>query len=1016
MISGILKRPRGTAIIYIAFLGLAVVSFLRIPIEGSPSTTLPELNVITGWYGADPEAVCEQVTRPIEEVARQIRGVKDVSSSSSEGRSVVTVSFAQDSDMDVASMELTERISMIRDDLPGNVSASTITQSIPREMESDGFLIYAITGAEKSILKNLAEDVVVPRLERVDGVSSVMVEGLGTEEVLIDIDMEALKSLDLTLAQVVSSIQNGIVDRNVGVVTDSTALESVLRVSSVPMSLWEMEQLVVKRNGSDFVTLDDVSHGIYQSYSESSGFIFRYNGLDQITMELDRAAGSNAVRVASIVKNEVEKIQLDLPEGIELNIVEDGTESITDDLSALSWRALVSLGLIMLILLLLNPSPLTTPLILSSILFSSALAVTAVFLAGYSINVLTLSALAIAFGLLVDGAVVVMEAIAYRRRQGMTPLKAAAQGAREVAMPVLGGILTTLVALVPLLASEGVLRIYYRPFAFTVAATLLASYAVCLTFVPSIAGHWKKGNWYRQRKWDRALARGVSVLHHKPWIPVIFTILLIAGAVYVLISKVEHGRTWNFGGQRDYTVVFFTFPPGTPQEISDDVAKKFESILADRDGIQSTRTSVYGESGNLYTMYEDESLLNGVALLYEDEAKALATTVGGIQSIYVGGISPEGYWRNTTSAGMMQTVELRGFDYQGLKGIAVNLRALLERHPRVDEVDINWNGRIANRDQLAIVFDRIELADLGINPYQLVMALRYNMSGGYGAQVRIADQTTDLTFRLEGQKDPELSEILDSRIRTRDGFMRMRDIISIDTVGVQGSVVREDGEYVRTVAYSFMGAERMAARFRNSLLTSLELPSGYRVYEDTTFLPDWLAEEEGIDMNLLVALAILAVFAVTAIVFESFTAPLYVLAVIPMALVGVAAGFWAFDRIFSPEAYVGSVFLVGIAVNNSILLIDSFEKKKRAGMNLRKAVDEVVGERLRPILQTTATTVLGLLPLVLWPISNQDLWGTLAFTVVCGMLISTPLVLITLPALIQITSRRRKKHVQITEN
>ncbi|HRW77643.1 MAG TPA: efflux RND transporter permease subunit, partial [Candidatus Sabulitectum sp.] len=220
-----------------------------------------------------------------------------------------------------------------------------------------------------------------------------------------------------------------------------------------------------------------------------------------------------------------------------------------------------------------------------------------------------------------------------------------------------------------------------------------------------------------------------------------------------------------------------------------------------------------------------------------------------------------------------------------------------------------------------------------------------------------------------------------------------------------------DGEYVRTVAYSFMGAERMAARFRYSLLNSLELPSGYRVYEDTTFLPDWLEEEEGIDMNLLVILAILAVFAVTAIVFESFTAPLYVLAVIPMALVGVVAGFWAFERIFSPEAYVGSVFLVGIAVNNSILLIDSFEKKKKAGMELRKAVDQVVEERLRPILQTTATTVLGLLPLVLWPISSQDLWGTLSFTVVCGMIISTPLVLVTLPALIQITSRRRKKHV-----
>ncbi|HRW78438.1 MAG TPA: efflux RND transporter permease subunit, partial [Candidatus Sabulitectum sp.] len=196
MISAVLRRPRGTAIIYVALLGLAAVSFFRIPIEGSPDTTLPELNVTTGWYGADPEAVCEQLTRPIEEVARQLPGVREVSSQSSEGRSVVTVSFEQGTDMDVASMELIERISMIRDDLPGNAGASTVTQAVPREMESEGFLIYAITGAEKSVLKNLAEDVVVPRLERIDGISSVIVEGIGTEEILIDLDMEALRSLD----------------------------------------------------------------------------------------------------------------------------------------------------------------------------------------------------------------------------------------------------------------------------------------------------------------------------------------------------------------------------------------------------------------------------------------------------------------------------------------------------------------------------------------------------------------------------------------------------------------------------------------------------------------------------------------------------------------------------------------------------------------------------------------------------------------------------------------------------
>jgi HAE1 family hydrophobic/amphiphilic exporter-1 len=1008
MIRTVLRRPRGTIVVFAALVLLAVVSMDRIPVEGTPETELPSLNVSTTWPGADPEAVCEQITRPIEEAARLVEGVEEISSSSRAGQSYVTVSFAKGTDMDVASMELTERISFLQNDLPSTIQPSTVTQSVPRDLESEGFLIYSISGAEESVLKQLAEEVVVPRLERIDGVSSVMVEGLGQEEIVVDIDLDVLRSLDLTLTQVAMAVQQGIVDRNVGVAVDTTGLEAVLRVSTVPTSPSDFGSIIVARRGDRFITISDVATRITQGFSENTAYIFRYNGLDQVSIEVDRTASSNAVRVAGRVRREVEDISRDLPAGVTLDLIEDGTEQITNDLEELSWRALLALGAIMFVLLLLNSNVLTTPIILSSIILSAALAVTAVYLAGYSINVLTLSALAIAFGLLVDGAVVVMESIAFQRRQGNPPLEAAMTGATSVSMPILGGILTTMVAFVPLLASEGVLKLYYRPFAFTIAATLTASYLVCLTLVPSIAGHWKAKRWFRERRWDRALARGVSVLHHKPMISVIFTVLLIAAATWIFITKVEKGRNWGFDFSRETVNAWVRFPPGTPQDIVDGVAMQFEHVMANREGVKSTRTQVWGEQASVWSQFTDDALRDGTALQVEAEAVALATTIGGIQSIWVGGISPEGYWRSTTSAGMMQQVELRGYDYEGLKRIAEGLRETLERHPRIGDVNIDWNMRILNREQLAVTFDRQELADLGINPYQVLMALRYNLSGGYGAQVRIADETMDMTFRIEGEKNPELDDVLDSRILTSTGTVRLGDVVSVDTMAVQGSVERDNGEYIRTVAYAFMGAERMAARFRMTLLDNLVLPSGYRVYEDTTWLPRWLREEDTTDMNLLVILAILAVFAVTAIVFESFTAPLYVLAVIPMAMVGVVAGFWIFGKVFTPEAYVGSVFLVGIAVNNSILLVDSFEKKKKAGIHVREAVDIVVSERLRPILLTTLTTIAGLLPLVLWPISATDLWGTLSFTVVCGLTISAPLVLITLPSLIQLTSRKRR--------
>jgi HAE1 family hydrophobic/amphiphilic exporter-1 len=1004
----VLRRPRGTAVIYVALLILAFVSFNRIPIEGTPDTTLPTLHVSAYWSGADPEAICEQVTRPIEKTAREIEGVIEISSTSRTGSSFVSVSFEKGTDMDVAAMELTERVSFLRDELPQAVITGSVTQAVPQEIESEGFLIFALTGAESSVLKQIADDVIVPRLERIDGVSSVIVEGLGQQEIIIDIDRDALNSLNLTLSQVASAVRSGIVDRNTGVVADSSGLEAVLRISTVPESVSELRELVILNRGGKFITLSDVTNRILVDFNSNETFIFRYNGMDQVTLQIDRNASSNAIRVASSVKSRVEELIRELPAGIELHLTEDGTESITDDLKDLSWRALIALCAIVLILLFLNRSPLSTPLIISSILFSAAMAVTAVYLAGYSINVLTLSALAIAFGLLVDGAVVVLEAIGFRRRQGLSPMEAAGIGAKEVAMPILGGILTTMVALVPLLASEGILKLYYRPFAFTIAATLTASFCVCLTLVPSIAARWKSRNWFRERKWDRHLAKGIAVLHHRPFIAVLIAVLLVSGAVWVFLAKVEKGHEWGFSFDRDFIYVGLRFPPGTPQDVVDIAAMGFEEILANREGIASTRTQVMGESATIYSILTDEAVQTGHGLQIEAEAVAFATTLAGTRSVYVVGMNPEPYWRSTRSAGMMQTIELRGFDYQGLKDIALSMQTMLERHPRVGEVDINFDNRRPERSQLAIVFDRQELADLGINPYQIFQAFRYNLAGGYGAEVQIGDENLDMTFRIDGMDNPELSDVLESRILTVGGTMELGDIVQIDTLEVQGSIERENGEYIRTVAYSFMGAERMAARFRVTLLDNLVLPSGYRIHE-AEYIPFWLQDDDT-DMNLLVILAIIAVFAVTAIVFESFKAPLYILAVIPMAMVGVVAGFWIFDKVFTPQAYVGSVFLVGIAVNNSILLVDSYQKKKRTGMDTKKAADMVVAERLRPILQTSATTILGLLPLVLWPMKEvDDLWSTLSFTVVCGMVISTPLVLISLPALIQLTSRKERK-------
>jgi HAE1 family hydrophobic/amphiphilic exporter-1 len=971
---------------------------------------LPKLNVYTTWPGADPEAVCEQVTRPVEEAARQVEGVREISSSSENGSSNVTVSFDRSTDMDVASMELAERVSLLADGFPEGVMPSGITTALPREVESRGFLVYALAGSSPEALRDLAEDVIVPRLTRVDGVGSVIIEGAGEEEVVINLDPEALRALDLTPGEIAMAVRAGIVDRSLGIVAGEGGSEYSLRLSTVPGDAAGLGEMVLtERNGTP-VRLREVCNGIYAAPSENIWTIFRYDGLDQLSLQIDRIPGSSAVRVADRVSHEVEAIRSALPEGVVIELVEDGTEGVREDLAGLSWRSLLSIAGILICLMLLNASLRSNLLILSSIVFSTALSVTAVYLAGYSINVLTLSALAVAFGLIVDGAVVVMEAVAFRRREGIAPFQSAEMGAGEVALPILGGLLTTLVAFIPLLASEGVLRLYYRPFAYTITATLLASYLVCLTLIPSLAARWKSEKWFRQRTWDIHLGNFFARLHHRPWIPFGMTLVLMGLATWVFFAKVEKGRDWGFSFEREAVTVWMEFPPGTPEEYVDEAARRFEAVLTDRVEVESARTYITGETAVISATMTRDALESGRALVVEAEATAVAAATGGVSSIYVGGINPESYWRSSTSAGLMQTIDLRGYDYEGLRLIAENLGAVIVGHPRIGEVDTEFSRMSANRTQLAAVPDRQALADIGISPSAILAALSLSLPGGYGGQIQIGEQRTGISFRLSGRVDPVLTEMLDTRIRGGGSSLRIGDLLRIDTLRVQGAITRENGEYVRTLGYSFLGPERMAARFRTTLLDNLELPPGYRVVRDSTWIPEWLREEErGTDLNLLVLGAIILVFAVTALLYESYSAPLYVLAVIPMAMIGVVAGFWAFGKLFTPQAYVGSVFLVGIAVNNSILLVDAFLRHLRAGQEVKVSLDAAVRERLRPVMQTSGTTIVGLLPLVLWPMGgSDDLWGTLSFTVICGMVTSTLLVLVALPSLVQLTWRRRR--------
>ena len=1010
-LKSILGRPKAVGIFYAVVLVLAVISFDRIPIEGTPDLELPKLTIESTWAGASSEAVCEHLTRPIEGAVKGIEGVEEITSKSEFGRSFVEVSFNSKTDMDVARMEVTERVASLEEDFPEGVSVPRVTSYLPRELQSRGFLIYSLSGEiDRLELARIAREVIRPAIERLPGVSGVVIAGVPEEEVVVNVDPRSLEALGLEVTDISNSLKDLGVDRSAGIVRLYNN-EGSVRLRMTADSLSTLGDVVVASRGGSMVHLGDIAT-FGRAPSEEARFVQRYNGRNQISLRIERMPGSNAIEIAGCVLDEIERLKTVLPASVFLDLEFDDTETIRDTIGDLVKRGGISLAGILLVLILFHPSFRATILVLSSITFSVAITITALYVAGISINVLTLTALAMGFGLLVDGAVVVTEKVAALRREGRSPLEAAEGGAGQVRAAIGASTLTTIAAFVPLIASQGVLKIYYGPFAFAVGATLLASYFVCMTLVPSMAARFS-GQWERGRMFDRYLGNFFALLSKYPWVPVGLGLLVVGSSVWIFVKKVDRGEKW--GWQRDYKTIYVRveMDAGTPMTVVDDLMQRFENRVSGNPGVDYFNTYIIGETGIMVAHLREELAETVEALEIEEEVISVAVSVAGTKRLFAGGISQQGYFKGEHGGGNLITFEFRGYDYAGLKDLARQIGEMLLTHPRVKEYDINHQPfEIGGRRQILLAPDRSALASSGLPVGAALWPAFYLLGQRDGSHIRIGSDEMALRFEVGGVKHPTLQRILDSPLiqgRHISGLL-LRDVLRKSEETVQPTILRKEGEYVRHLSYSFLGTSQMANRFHNSIKESLSLPDGYRIApEEESEGAYWhrhSKSEENIGWFVLVA--IIVVFMVVAITFESLGRPLLVMMAIPLAMVGVSGGYWISGRLFTPEAYVGAIFLVGIAVNNTILLVDAVDRLKRAGLSARQAVEDAVRERTRPVLITNITTVIGMLPLVLAPSKGTELWSTLAFTVVVGLSVSTILVLSVLPSVILVTSRKSR--------
>lgn len=1046
MIRTSIRRPVAVAMAYTAVALLGLFSWQNIPIEFLPDTELPKLTVSGSWQGSSPETVEAFLTSPLEAAIQQIQGVDSIKSDSQEGRTSIQVVFDRDADMDFVRLELSERISSLEEDLPPGVRNVTVEPYVPREFQDQRrpFLSYSFTGPYilEALHKHL-EDVVAPELNQLDGVAVTRVFGGRERRIEIRVDEEKVRSLGLNPFVVYQRIGELDLVQEAGIIREDAG-ERTVTIVNRPQSAQDIRSAPIRAVDGTVVRVGDVA-SVHDTFEEPQR-LERINGRPSVTMALTKERGANTVRTADAVKARLAELESLSPYGSTFILEYDESDDVRRQLTDLRSRAAVAAVVIFLVLLVFLRSFRSAGLVFATIAFSVLISLNLIYFGGLTLNLLTLMGLAMGFGLIVDNSIVVLENVYRRWQRGEEATHAAEHGAREVVLPILASTATTLIVFVPFVYLQGELRVFYVPLAIVVGLTLLASLFVAFTFIPSISARILRGGrpafalatpgggplplapgvqafsaagggtsaggsgsggastpggaGPRPPLYQRFYSALVGFTLRHPWVAIFVTLGAFAVSGYTFDKYVTRGVVWGGGGgQRTYISIYISLPRGSNLERTNQLVEFFEEKLSVIPEVEQYTASIQQTSASMEVTFPDSLELTSVPPAIKEQMVAYSHTFTGAEvrvtgygpSFYGGGGSPPTY-----------RIQVLGYNFERVRDIAEDLGRRLERLARVQEVDTNASGRFT-RDKAAeytVRIDRTKLARFDMGVADLVNQLARVVAGTGGVQsIKVGGEELYYEVKVKDVDYIDVLALRESSIQTPDGrSVRLGDVVTIDRRDVLATIHRENQQYERSVAYEFRGPRKLGDLYRDALIENTVLPAGYTIQVSEGYR--WGVDQRN-QIYALLAISILLVYMVTAALFESLRQPLAVLLTVPMALIGVFLMFFYARATFTREAYIGVIMMGGIVVNNAILLVDHINNVRRStDLPLYDAILRGTLERVRPILMTTATTVLGLLPLVLFSeTADANIWNALGYALIGGLLSSTLFVLTTTPAL-----------------
>ena len=1020
------NKPVTTALVFIAFAIFGVFSFMKTSIAQYPDFDANVIMVMSSYPGASAADVETNLTKVLENGLNGVSNLKDLTSRSKENISILILEFNYGVDIEEATNDVRDKLDMINSSLPDQATTPVIFKFSADDMP---ILILSAT-AEESLpgLDKILDDKVSTPLARVKGVGTVSVTGAPTREIQVYCDPNKLQAYGLSIATVsgiISSENRNVPSGNIDIGSESYSL----RIQKEFKDPSELLNIVVGYRNGDAVYLKDVAtvrDGQQEKEQEAVT-----NGRRSAQIVIQKQSGTNTVNVIKGIKNELKKIEKTLPTDIHIETVVDSSDNIINSINSLKETIIITFILVMLVVYVFLGRWRATLIIVLTIPISLLASLVYLFATGNTLNIISMSALSIAIGMVVDDAIVALENITTHLERGEKPKQAAIHGTEEVGISIVASTLTMLAVFLPLTLVSGMSGIMFRQLGWIVSIIMFVSLASSVALVPMLCSRMLSNKRHDSKLYkifftpiDKALNAisdgyayiiNWAVRHRKT---VVFSALAIFVAVLAILGPHIKSEYFPHSDQGRLTVSI-ELNAGTSQEVTGEFARNFYNRVREQIPEIKICSYTYGQadSDNAFASMQTNgsnvismNINLGSMELRKRSASEIADIIRADIREY-----PEIH-KGTVTEGMggmggaaTVDVEIYGYDFATTDRVAKDIQARMLADQSFAQVTLS---RDQYTPEYQVDFDRVKLAANGLNTTTAAASVSAAMSGSVGSFYREDGEEYDIRVRYAPEFRTSVEDIENIIIYTPAGAgIKIKDLGKVVETEVPPTIERKNRQRMIKVSGVIEGGHAMSegVQAAQTAINETNIPSELTAkvagdYEDQ--------QDMFVDLITLMVLIVILVYMVMASQFESFMSPFVIMFSVPFALVGVIFGLWLTNTALGVMAMIGLLILIGIVVKNGIVLIDYLILCRERGMDILDAAVTAARSRLRPILMTTLTTVLGMIPMAIGTGEGSEMWRSLGVTVAWGLSVSTVVTLVLIPTIYCVFATRQEKHKQ----